>query len=267
MFRTERGFTLIEIVMVIALVGILSVGGIGLLTNGVNEDRYDLTLERMRRLRIALVGDPDMSLGGARSSFGYAGDMGGLPSTAQGLAALTAAPSGAVAWQVDAVNRFGHGWNGPYVSAAVGGQNPLQDAWGRNFSYANSSGVATITSLGADGAAGGTGLDQDVTLTIQVAHWRGTVYGFLTSGTGSYTGAAQVEIRMADGNGGVATTLVNVPAGSQGQFQFANVPFGPRSVVAYRNTKAAPAQTLGPLAFMMGEPHLLLTPNLTNFSP
>lgn len=265
--KSERGFTLIEIVMVIGLMAIISVAGISVLTGSIDENRYDATVEKIKLVRAALVGDPNMSLGGARSSFGYLGDMGGLPTTVQGLAALLAAPGGATAFTVDAVNRFGHGWNGPYLNAAVGGQNPLQDAWGRNFVYDLSGNTATIASYGADGVAGGTALNQDIVITISPEQWKGTVYGFLTDGTGSFTGAAQVEIRAANGSGGVATTLISVPAGTQGQFQAANIPFGARAVVIYRPSKASPNLTRGPFGFMLGQAHYLLTPNLTNFNP
>jgi type II secretion system protein G len=265
--KSEQGFTLIEIVMVIGLLAILSVAGISVLTGSVDENRYDQTVNKIRLVRAALVGDPNMSLGGARSSFGYLGDMGGLPSTAQGLAALISAPGGASAFTVDATNRFGHGWNGPYLNAAIGGMNPLQDAWGRNFIYNLSGTAATITSYGADGIAGGTALNQDIVITIAPEQWKATVYGFLTDGTVSFTGAAQVEIRKADGNGGVSTTLISISAGTQGQFQAVDIPFGPRAVVIYQPSKAAPTLTRGPFGFMLDQAHYLLTPNLTNFNP
>ncbi|MGZ3711941.1 MAG: type II secretion system protein GspG [Bdellovibrionota bacterium] len=265
--RKSSGFTLVETVMVIGLVSILAVGMIGLLTNDVNGDRYDETVTKIRAVRAALIGDTNVNLGGSRASFGYLGDMGGLPSTAQGLAALSVAPAGAAAYSVDAVNRFGHGWNGPYLSATIGGKDPFKDAWGRNFTYTFAANTATITSLGADGAAGGTGVNQDLVVTISPEQWKGTVYGFLTDGAGSFTGQGQVEIRRPDGNGGVATSLFSVPNGSQGQFQFIDIPFGNRSLMIYSPSKAIPTRSRGPFSIMVDQAHELITPNLTNFNP
>lgn len=69
------------------------------------------------------------------------------PTAAEGLAALLQPPAGLARW------------NGPYVRDA----SHLVDAWGRAFQYRTDGSGFVITSLGADGAPGGTGVDADIT--------------------------------------------------------------------------------------------------------
>jgi len=75
-------------------------------------------------------------------------DTGRYPSAAEGLSVLMTAPSGDASWQ------------GPYLETADG----LVDPWGRDYLYADTgtNGVFSITSLGRDGAKGGTGEDMDL---------------------------------------------------------------------------------------------------------
>jgi len=73
------------------------------------------------------------------------------PSTEQGLSALISRPE---------VGTIPEGWQGPYLNSNV----LPKDGWSREFLYAYSGNAAkySITSLGADGAEGGTDLDADI---------------------------------------------------------------------------------------------------------
>ena len=77
-------------------------------------------------------------------------DVSPYPTTEQGLQALVAAPPGVA------------GWNGPYLKDDGG----LRDPWGRPFAYTSPSRRTghdfDITTLGADGKAGGEGEDADI---------------------------------------------------------------------------------------------------------
>lgn len=265
-FKNSRGFTLIEILLAISLIGILSAVGISLISGNVDESRYDSTVNEMREIRKALVGDSETLQGGSRSSFGYAGDMGGVPNATQGLNALLAQPAGTTAWTMSSSARFAHGWNGPYLSTGLTGENAVQDAWGRSYSY--SPGPPTvITSFGADGVAGGTGFNQDIVINIPANQRLATVYGFISTAGAPFSGAAQVEINYPNGSGALTSTMVNVANGTQGAFQFNNIPMGPRSLSVFVPDKANPTRTIGPIAFVVDRSRFLVPTNLIDTNP
>lgn len=71
------------------------------------------------------------------------------PSSEQGLQALLTRPE---------VGRIPKGWQGPYLKA-----NSLPtDSWNNPFIYISDGRSVEISSLGADGAEGGTELDADI---------------------------------------------------------------------------------------------------------
>jgi len=81
--------------------------------------------------------------------------------------------------------------------------------------------------LGADGVAGGTGNDEDVTLETLRAETTATVtgYGFDASGNPLVTTSVTINY-PANGTLTTATTTTN----SAGFYQFTNIPFGIRSI-------------------------------------
>ena len=134
--RGERGFTLIELLVVIAVLGLL----IGLVGPALME-RLGSAKQKVAEQSIArIAGVLDM----------YRIDVGGYPSSQQGLKALVARPANVP------------GWNGPYIKEEEG----LLDPWGRPYQYRSPSQRPgrgfDIISLGADGKAGGEGEDADV---------------------------------------------------------------------------------------------------------
>ena len=80
----------------------------------------------------------------------YRLDVGGYPTTDQGLQALAVRPPGVA------------GWNGPYLKD----QDGIVDPWGHSYQYRNPSQrpdhAFDIISLGADGKPGGDGEDADI---------------------------------------------------------------------------------------------------------
>jgi len=130
---SSRGFSLVEMLVVVAIVGLL----IGLVGPAA-----------MRQLQSSRVKTTDAQASQLRAALDiYQIDTGRYPSQAQGLAALVSPPGDAA------------GWNGPYLRD---GKLPV-DAWGNPFYYSMRDGVVRVTSLGADGVEGGEGRNADIT--------------------------------------------------------------------------------------------------------
>lgn len=131
----SRGFTLLELLVVIVIIGLLAsyVGPKYFAQIGKSE----VTVAKAQIEGLAKALDT------------YRLDMGGYPKTEEGLAALFVRPA-------DNTSK----WNGPYLNKDV----PL-DPWGHPYQYRNpgSRGGIDIISYGKDGQPGGTGENADIT--------------------------------------------------------------------------------------------------------
>jgi general secretion pathway protein G len=132
----EHGFTLLELLVVLAILGLLVAFVAPAALRQLGSAKHKVTVQSIERL----AGVLDI----------YKLDIGSYPTTEQGLAALVTRPAGAA------------GWNGPYVKKA----EQTADPWGRPYLYRNPSQRPgkpfDIISLGADGKPGGDGEDADV---------------------------------------------------------------------------------------------------------
>ncbi len=136
--RPQRGFTLIELVVVLIVLGLLAAFVAPQVLGRVSEAKDTAAKTQMALLSSALDN--------------YRLDNSVYPSSAQGLAALRAKPAG----QPRATN-----WRGPYIRKDV----PL-DPWGHAYVYSspgvrNPNGFDLMT-LGRDAKADGTGEDSDI---------------------------------------------------------------------------------------------------------
>jgi general secretion pathway protein G len=131
----ERGFTLVEILVVITIIGLI----MGLVGPRVLNH---LTESKAKAARIQIE-----SFANALDLFFL--DAGRYPSSSEGLVALVQRP-GSIS-----------GWNGPYLR---GGVVPA-DPWGSSYIYRSPGerGAYDIISFGADGQEGGTGTASDIT--------------------------------------------------------------------------------------------------------
>ena len=129
--RAARGFTLIEMLVVIAIIALLA----GLVGPAV--------MDRLGGAKSKTAGIQIADLDKALELFKL--DVGRYPSNAEGLQALVTRPSSA------------NGWNGPYLKGGL-----PADPWNHPYRYANNGGSIEIISLGADGAPGGDGENADI---------------------------------------------------------------------------------------------------------
>ena len=135
--RSDAGFTLLEILVVLVIIGLLA-GLVGpRLFTKVDQSKVVTAQTQIRLLRGAVE---NLRL-----------DIGRLPTTDEGLMLLTKPPADA---------SLATRWRGPYLDEAV-----PADPWGNSYRFtvpgADQQPFA-LYSFGADGKAGGEGNDADV---------------------------------------------------------------------------------------------------------
>ncbi len=136
----QSGFSLVELVIIIVLLGILAAVAVPMFGNMINSSKISATKSEMESLKRAIVGNPRVVAGGELIDRGYQGDVGTAPAQ---LADLVTKPGSVAAY--DKITRLG--WNGPYIDNNNG--DYLKDAWGTNYIYDQSG--RTISSInGAD---------------------------------------------------------------------------------------------------------------------
>jgi type II secretory pathway pseudopilin PulG len=229
----EKGLSLIEVVVILAVMVILIALLVPSTVQILSGARRDVTLDEMENLKKAMIGDPNLKTSGVRSSFGYLGDMGNLPSTLDDLMTQGAQP----AYAFNSSKGVGAGWRGPYATLGPGSDAASHrvDAFGNDYTYSNTDYVngqgqtvdAKLVSLGADGVAGGTGNDEDVTLETLRAETTATVTGYGFDASGNPLDTTSVTINYpANGTLTSSTTTTD----GAGFYQFSNIPFGIRSI-------------------------------------
>jgi prepilin-type N-terminal cleavage/methylation domain-containing protein len=144
------GFTLIEVVVVIAVVSILAAMAVPYAVRIVDQSRGEATKKEMEDLYGAITGDPRVP------TAGFVGDVGRLPANITELNTRTAGPSPPP--QGPAGGGFlgvKVGWYGPYVNAGFDPAGYLGDAWGTAYRYGVApDGAGQIRSAGPDRAFG-----------------------------------------------------------------------------------------------------------------
>jgi len=136
--KNQRGFTLVEILVVITIIAlIMSLVGPRVL-NYLSESKVKAAKIQMQSFASAL----DLLFL----------DTGRYPSSAEGLNALMK-PTSAMP-----------GWNGPYLK----GELVPNDPWGKAYVYRSPTerGKFEIKSFGSDGQEGGTGTATDITSAV-----------------------------------------------------------------------------------------------------
>jgi len=138
--KDYRGFTLVEMLMVILVVAILAGIGISQFVDFAGDAKQAVTKDRLNQIKTAIVGDPRLVSGGVYTQPGFLGHCGAVPSVLDDLVSMPA--SGNCAIPYDPMTRVG--WRGPYLSTSSGDWN--LDAWGTLIQY--DSLFRTLTSCG-----------------------------------------------------------------------------------------------------------------------
>lgn len=141
------GFTLIEIIVVIAVISILAGTMVPSVVSQMDHHRATATRDEMQAVYRAVVGTPGRD-------DGYLADMGRLPTSITELVRQGGQPGYGLH-----LGGVGMGWAGPYLVGGFTDGSWLTDAWGRNYIYNASTGQ--LTSAGRDGARG---TRDDITL-------------------------------------------------------------------------------------------------------
>lgn len=131
--RKQAGFTLIEIMVVVVILGILAAFIVPRLMDRPDAARITKAKSDIRAIESAL------SL--------YRLDNHSYPTTDQGLAALVEKPANAAAWK-----------EGGYI------ERMPKDPWNNPYQYLNPGvhGTIDVFSYGADGQEGGDGINADI---------------------------------------------------------------------------------------------------------
>ena len=206
-FANQKGFTLIELVVVIIIAGILVAIAVRKIAPVADSIKTEAARQEMDLLAIAIVGNPDLRNNGVRTDFGYVGDVGAMPPD---LEALRTNPGSYTTWK------------GPYIDDEfVQATNDFKkDAWNSDYTY--SAGV-TITSTGSGSdiirkLAGTT----DELLRNQVT---GNLFDLDGTPPGNiYKDSLTLRMTVPDGAGGTVVKTSNPDGG--GFFSFDSIPIG-----------------------------------------
>ncbi len=202
--NNQGGFTLIEIVIIILIIGMLA----GVATVKMNESietaKYEQTKNELDQLTMAIAGNPEVYAEGAREDFGYIGDVGALPPS---LNALVQNPGGYATW------------DGPYIGAGINGDEFSKDAWNTAYTY-------TGTSLRSTGS--GMNIDKLFAPSL-AALLSNRVEGTVRDANSTMPGtafAATMQIQLVYPNGTGSLTTASVNPDLYGTFSFSGIPIG-----------------------------------------
>ena len=212
-----RGFTLLELVVVMAVIGILVAAVTPAVVQRIMDGRIEETRVEVQSLYDGMVGKP------TESRFGFVGDIGRLPSSLQELAQRGSLP----VYTTNTTRNVGMGWRGPYVNIGTSANDYLSDAFGHP--YTASSGQ--VRSAGPDGVSGNA---DDIVYPPAAPTIRGTVTVTVKTIAGGKTLVDPVgyRVELFYANVGAEASLADAAA----PYSFSNVPMGVHAVRVVKTT-------------------------------
>lgn len=135
----QQGFTLLEIVLVLFLLGLMASSTL-FLTEGIEDQaKYDETKHRIEMIRTAILGDSSRTINGRPEISGFASDMGRLPECLRELLTLLGCDEFDNAddlpiWEQDTDSQVWAGWRGPYLigNTEFSGEVHFRDGYGNS---------------------------------------------------------------------------------------------------------------------------------------
>jgi prepilin-type N-terminal cleavage/methylation domain-containing protein len=201
--RDVRGMTLLEMVVVIFILSAIAMGAVAFTGNADDQFRYEETRTRLGEIRRAIVGERDAVYAGSARLSGFVVENGLLPADIQGLYIKPTGYDdfGAQSPLFDPVPAANGINNGDEVTLGAANEILLKgylpalrlptggggyfDGWGNRgpapndgWSVAADSAHFQSTSLGADGAAGGSDYAQDMPDDVVQEDWTQTLAGW-----------------------------------------------------------------------------------------
>lgn len=202
--RYNSGFTLIELVVIILILGIIAALAVRQFGNSIETARYEQTKTELDALAMAITGSIGVYGSGHQTSFGYVGDIGSLPPN---LDALVSNPGGYTTWQ------------GPYITRGNSQNGYKTDGWNSTYIYSD-------TMLRSTGS--GSNIDKLFAISSS-ALLSNSIYGFVVDASRQPPGGTFIDsvlIRLTYPNGSGGLTNASSSLGPGGRFAFSNIPVG-----------------------------------------
>ncbi|MFH1699212.1 MAG: prepilin-type N-terminal cleavage/methylation domain-containing protein [Candidatus Zixiibacteriota bacterium] len=203
--KGQSGFTLIELVAVIIIVGILAAIAAQKIGSVAENIKAEETMREMDLIAKAVVGNELLYNNGMRSDFGYVGDIGAFPPNLDAL-----------------ISNPGLGtWNGPYIKNSFEqiSSDYKQDSWQANYTL---SGIQ-ITSSGS-----GSNIVKYFSGSVDEILYNsieGNIFDLDGTPPGDSLNAfILVRMTFPDGTGSYST--ISRTPDNGGHFQFDSIPIG-----------------------------------------
>lgn len=204
MIKRNSGFTLVELIIIILLIGVIASVAIRSLSGRVDSALYEHTKKEMDQLALAISGDPHVHKKGIRSDFGYIGDVGAIPPN---INALYQNPGGYASW------------NGPYVSNSSEDDNFAYDAWESAY---------LISGTNIQSSGSGSLIEKSFGNSTN-ALLSNSLSGYIIDASGQapgliYNDSLVVSLTIPNGSGSYST--LNTTPDKNGNFSFSSLPIG-----------------------------------------